>query len=72
MSIENKSLSGKSNIFSVKFGKNEVVIDVDGFGSSSGSGTPTDPGNGGGSEIPGGEELENIDSSDLTYDSNNV
>lgn len=61
--MEDKSLSGKSNIFSVKFGKNEVVIDVDGFGSSSGSDTPTDPdngggssGNSGGSEIPGGEE----------------
>lgn len=89
--MEDKSLSGKSNIFSVKFGKNEVVIDVDGFGSSSGSGTPTDPGNGGGSSgnggteppttggdsggedpIPGGEEPENINSSDLTYDSTNV
>lgn len=73
-----KPLFGKSNIFSVKFGKNEVVIDVDGFGSSSGSDTPTDPGNGGGSsgnsggsEIPGGEELENIDSSDLTCTYNN-
>lgn len=72
LSIENKSLSGKSNIFSVKFGINEVVIDVDGFGSSSGSGTPTDPDNGGGSETPGGEEPENISSSDLTYDSSNV
>ncbi len=76
--MEDKSLSGKSNIFSVKFGKNEVVIDVDGFGSSSGSDTPTDPdngggssGNSGGSEIPGGEELENIDSSDLTCTYNN-
>lgn len=72
-------LFGKSDIFSVKFGKNEVVIDVDGFESSTGSGTPTDPGNGGGSSgngveepTPGGEEPENIDSSDLTYDSNNV
>lgn len=53
-------LSGKSNIFSVKFGKNEVVIDVEGL---SGSDTPTDSGNGGsssgnggGSENPGGEE----------------
>lgn len=71
--------SGKSDIFSVKFGKNEVVIDVAGFENSSGSGTPTDPdngggssGNSGGSETPGGEELENIDSSDLTYDSSNV
>lgn len=81
--MEDKSLSGKSNIFSVKFGKNEVVIDVAGFESSSGSGTPTDPGNGGtepptnggnsgGSEIPGGEEPENIDSSDLTYDRTKV
>ena len=76
--VEDNSRSGKSNIFSVKFGKNEVVIDVDGFGSSSGSGTPTDPGNGGGSsgnsggsEIPGGEESENINPSDLTYDSTN-
>lgn len=66
LSIEYKTLSGKSNIFSVKFGKNEVVIDVDGFGSSSGSDTPTDPGNSGGSEIPGGEEPEDINSSDLT------
>lgn len=73
------SLFGKSDIFSVKFGKNEVVIDVDGFGSSSGSGTPTNPGNGGGSsgnsggsEIPGGEEPENINSSELTYDVSNV
>lgn len=73
------SLFGKSDIFSVKFGKNEVVIDVDGFGSSSGSGTPTNPGNGGGSngnsggsEPPGGEEPENINLSDLTYDSTNV
>lgn len=78
-----ESKSAKSDIFSVKFGKNEVVIDVDGFGSSSGSDTPTDPGNGGtepptnggnsgGSEIPGGEEPENIDSSDLTYDRTKV
>lgn len=78
-----KSLFGKSNIFSVKFGKNEVVIDVDGFGSSSGNGTPTDPGNGGteppitggddgGEEpTPGGEEPENINSSDLTCTYNN-
>lgn len=48
--------SGKSDIFSVKFGKNEVVIDVAGFGSSSGSGTPTDPGNGGGSSGNSGIE----------------
>lgn len=75
---DGESKSAKSNIFSVKFGKNEVVIDVDGFGSSSGSDTPTDPGNGGGSsgnsggsEIPGGEEPENIDSSDLTCTYNN-
>lgn len=54
--MEDKSLSGKSNIFSVKFGKNEVVIDVDGFGSSSGSDTPTDPDNGGGSSGNGGTE----------------
>lgn len=73
--VEDNSLSGKSNIFSVKFGKNEVVIDVDGFGSSSGSDTPTDPdngggssGNSGGSETPGGEEPENINPSDLTFD----
>ena len=73
--MEDKSLSGKSNIFSVKFGKNEVVIDVAGFESSSGSGTPTDPdngggssGNSGGSETPGGEEPENINPSDLTFD----
>ena len=66
-----ESKSAKSNIFSVKFGKNEVVIDVDGFGSSSGSGTPTDPGNGGGSETPGGEEPENISLSDLTCTYNN-
>lgn len=79
LELEGEPKSAKSNIFSVKFGKNEVVIDVDDFGSSSGSDTPTDPdngggssGNSGGSEIPGGEELENIDSSDLTYDSNNV
>lgn len=78
--------SGKSNIFSVKFGKNEVVIDVDGFGSSSGSDTPTDPGNGG-TEPPitggdnGGEEpdpgdspegeTQTISSSDLTCTYNN-
>ena len=78
MELEGEPKSAKSNIFSVKFGKNEVVIDVDGFGSSSGSDTPTDPdngggssGNSGGSEIPGGEEPENIDSSDLTCTYNN-
>lgn len=79
LELEGEPKSAKSNIFSVKFGKNEVVIDVDDFGSSSGSDTPTDPGNGGGSsgnsggsEIPGGEEPENIDSSDLTYDRTEV
>lgn len=78
LELEGEPKSAKSNIFSVKFGKNEVVIDVDGFGSSSGSDTPTDPdngggssGNSGGSEIPGGEEPENIDSSDLTCTYNN-
>lgn len=72
LELEGEPKSAKSNIFSVKFGKNEVVIDVDDFGSSSGSDTPTDPDNGGGSEIPGGEEPENIDSSELTYDVSNV
>ena len=71
-----ESKSAKSDIFSVKFGKNEVVIDVDGFGSSSGSDTPTDPGNGG-TEPPtnggnSGDETQTISSSDLTYDSNNL
>lgn len=70
LSIENKPLSGKSNIFSVKFGKNEVVIDVADFGSSSGSETPTDPGNSGGSSPE--YERQTISSEDLTYDSSNV
>lgn len=72
--VENKSLSGKSNIFSVKFGKNEVVIDVDGFGSLSGSGTPTDPDNGGEEPDPGDspeDETQAISSEDLTCTYNN-
>lgn len=74
LSMEDKSLSGKSNIFSVKFGKNEVVIDVDGFGSSSGSDTPTDPDNGGEDPAPGDSpegETQTISSSDLTCTYNN-
>jgi len=73
--MEDKSLSGKSNIFSVKFGKNEVVIDVDGFGSSSGSDTPTGPDNGGEDPAPGDspeDKTQAISSEDLTYDSSNV
>lgn len=72
--VEDNSLSGKSNIFSVKFGKNEVVIDVDGFGSSSGSDTPTDPDNGGEDPAPGDSpegETQTISSSDLTCTYNN-
>lgn len=67
-------LFGKSDIFSVKFGKNEVVIDVDGFESSTGSGTPTDPGNGGEDPAPGDSpegETQTISSSDLTCTYNN-
>lgn len=72
--VEDNSRSGKSNIFSVKFGKNEVVIDVDGFGSSSGSDTPTDPDNGGEDPAPGDSpegETQTISSSDLTCTYNN-
>lgn len=90
LELEGEPKSAKSNIFSVKFGKNEVVIDVADFGSSSGSDTPTDPDNSGGSSgnggteppttggdnggeepTPGGEEPENINSSDLTCTYNN-
>lgn len=74
LELEGEPKSAKSNIFSVKFGKNEVVIDVDGFGSSSGNGTPTDPGNGGEEPDPGDspeDETQAISSEDLTCTYNN-
>lgn len=74
LELEGEPKSAKSNIFSVKFGKNEVVIDVDDFGSSSGSDTPTDPGNGGEEPAPGDGpegETQTISSSNLTCTYNN-